>query len=64
VTPKQIQRECAKYVQRIKVLQREIEKIRIDLNALQDECSHPRLQRWTDISGVGASNCPDCGWGD
>ena len=39
-----------------------IEHIQVDFKHLYLECTHPDKTHYTDISGVGCSDCPDCGW--
>ena len=64
MTREEVKAKRDEYRLAIKRLQRDIEKVRLDWKGLQEDCSHPHIRRYTDISGVGCTSCDDCGYSD
>lgn len=60
MTQEEIISQRQMYLRKIRRLQGEIEKVRVDIGMLQDECPHPKKFTRHHYDGSTSEFCPDC----
>lgn len=57
----EIRKQRKEFERQIKELEKQIKSLRFQRKQLEDECTHPNINYYTDMIGDRCSECPDCG---